>query len=264
MINNLPINIREHLGDRTYQIDNVGMSNANVMFYEDLVLKIEESTAEAQREHQMYQWLQGQLALPNIVKAMEQEEHHYLLMERLKGEYACSDFWLKQPESLVEMLVQALQMLWNIPIEHCPYDATLSQKLKHAEYNVEHGLCDMDDAEAGTYGENSFASPKALLEWLKQNQPEEDLVFSHGDFCLPNIFIDQGEISGFIDLGRSGIADRYQDIALCYRSLLHNFDGRYNGGMAYPNFDPNMLFEKLNITPDWEKIRYYILLDELF
>lgn len=263
-MNNLPAKIQMHLDGKVHQIDDVGMSSANVLFYENLVLKVEESNAESQREHQMYQWLQGRLPIPHILESIEYEGHNYLLMEKLKGDYACAEHWLKQPDQLVDMLVKALQMLWSVSIDHCPYDETLAQKLKHAEYNVVHDLCDMDDAEEGTYGADGFESPQVLLNWLKQNQPKEDLVFSHGDLCLPNIFIDQGEISGFIDLGRSGIVDRYQDIALCYRSLLHNFDGRYNGGITYPNFDPNMLFEKLGITPNWEKIRYYILLDELF
>ena len=77
------------------------------------------------------------------------------------------------------------------------------------------------------------------------------------------IFIDQDQISALIDLGRSGIADRYQDIALCYRSLKHNFSGVYSG-IAYPDFHPDMLFDELDMTPDYDKIRYYILLDELF
>ena len=64
-------------------------------------------------------------------------------------------------------------------------------------------------------------------------------------------------------LGDTGIGDKWRDIALCYRSLKHNFDGSY-GGKVYPDFDPDMLFEALEIEPDWEKLRYYILLDELF
>jgi len=80
---------------------------------------------------------------------------------------------------------------------------------------------------------------------------------------MPNLFLNKDRFSGFIDLGNCGIADKYQDIALCYRSLLHNFAGVYTG-KAYPKLDEEMFFKELGIEPDWEKIRYYILLDELF
>ncbi|MBM6667374.1 phosphotransferase [Lacrimispora saccharolytica] len=81
---------------------------------------------------------------------------------------------------------------------------------------------------------------------------------------MPNVFADGDRISGFIDLGKAGKADRWQDLAICYRSLKHNFEGRYNGGFPYPGYHPDMLFEKLGIRPDWEKLKYYLLLDELF
>lgn len=62
-------------------------------------------------------------------------------------------------------------------------------------------------------------------------------------------------MSGFIDLGRAGIADKWQDIALCVRSLKHNVqDHKYI----------DLLFKHLDIEPNYEKIKYYILLDELF
>ena len=69
-------------------------------------------------------------------------------------------------------------------------------------------------------------------------------------------------MSGYLDLGFCAVADRYQDIALCWRSLAHNSDGSY--GAAYPGIRPDALFDALGITPDREKVRYYILLDELF
>lgn len=100
-------------------------------------------------------------------------------------------------------------------------------------------------------------------KWLKKNKPKQELVFSHGDLCLPYIFLKDGRVSSFIDLGDSGIGDKWRDIALCYRSLKHNFDGTY-GGRAVEDFNPNWLFEVIGLKPDWEKLRYYILLDELF
>ena len=121
----------------------------------------------------------------------------------------------------------------------------------------------MLSAEPGTFGKDGFKDPQELLEWLYDNRPKEDFVLSHGDFCLPNIFINDDKFSGFVDIGRMGVADRYQDIALCYRSLKHNFSGKF-GGKIYDGYDENMFFDALGIEPDFEKIRYYILLDELF
>ena len=133
-----------------------------------------------------------------------------------------------------------------------------------AEYSK--GSCKTEQYEAyfvpETYGPNGFKDPEHLLRWLKDHRPPMDPVLSHGDFCLPNVFFKDGGVSGYLDLGFCAVADRYQDIALCYRSLTHNADGSY--GVVYPNVQPERLFDALGIKPDWEKIRYYILLDELF
>ena len=89
-----------------------------------------------------------------------------------------------------------------------------------------------------------------------RNKPEESLVVSHGDFCLPNIFINNNGVTGLIDLGKSGAADRWQDIALVYRSLSNNYSGVYDG-RKYPGFKDEMLFDALEIKPDWDLLRYF-------
>ena len=99
---------------------------------------------------------------------------------------------------------------------------------------------------------------------MKNNRPQEDIVLTHLDYCLPNIFAQGKNISGFIDLGKMGPADRWQDIAIAIRSLDHNFDGRYSHGRCIYDYKPQMLLDALGIEPDEEKYRYYILLDELF
>ena len=97
------------------------------------------------------------------------------------------------------------------------------------------------------------------MEWLEKNRPEEELTLTHGDYSLQNIFAEDNGISGFIDLGKSGVADKWQDIAICYRSLKHIFGKHTNSQL-----NPDMLFEKLGIEKNEEKLKYYILLDELF
>ncbi len=61
---------------------------------------------------------------------------------------------------------------------------------------------------------------------LKTEKPEEELVFSHGDLGDSNIFVKDGKVSGFIDLGRSGRADKWYDIAFCVRSIQGGYRGR--------------------------------------
>jgi kanamycin kinase/aminoglycoside 3'-phosphotransferase-3 len=56
-------------------------------------------------------------------------------------------------------------------------------------------------------------------------------------------------------MGRAGVADKWQDIALCIRSLWHNFHTR--------EYD-ELLLQKIGISNDAKKLEYYILLDELF
>ncbi len=78
------------------------------------------------------------------------------------------------------------------------------------------------------------------------------------------MFAKGDEVSGFIDLGKMGPADRWQDIAIAIRSLDHNFDGRYSDGKRIFDFKPQMLLDAIEIELDEEKYKYYILLDELF
>lgn len=259
----IPEPIQRIIGHRPYSVDTVGKSNSQVICFADMVLKIEQKSQESGQEHRMLAWLADKLPVPNILCSECTQEVNYLLMSRLDGTMSCSETMLEQPGELVRLLAEGLCMLWDVDTTACPYQNGLDQKLTLAEWRIGQNLCNMEDAEPETYGKNGFQSPRELLQWLKEHRPAEELVFSHGDYCLPNIFVHRNRIAGFIDVGRSGIADRYQDIALCYRSLQHNFDGAY-GGKVYPGFDAALLFDALGMIPDWEKVRYYILLDELF
>lgn len=243
--------------------DCVGMSDSSVLLYEDKVCKIEKFCEEADREAAIMRWLKDKLPVPEIWCRGQKDEKNYLMMSKLPGKMSCDEEYMRQPELLAESLAEGLKMLWNVDVSGCPYSANLDEKLRMAKYNVENGLVDVDNVEPETFGPEGFENPQALLDWLVANRPEEELVFSHGDYCLPNVFLQDGKVSGFLDLGRAGVADKYQDIALCYRSFLHNYQGKYGGG-SYGTVDPKIVFEKLGIQPDWEKIKYYMLLDELF
>ncbi|WP_078546880.1 phosphotransferase [Litchfieldia alkalitelluris] len=75
------------------------------------------------------------------------------------------------------------------------------------------------------------------------------------DYCLPNIIVNKDRISGFIDLGRAGVADKYQDLALAVRSITSKLGEEYI----------QSFFEEYGIAEiNEEKLEYYQLLDEFF
>lgn len=259
----IPENIRHIIGHESYKIDEVGKSSSTILLFDDRVLKIQESNEETHSEYKIMDWLQDKLPVPKILSYKQEDGKDYLLMSRVQGKMSCDDEYLSNLESITSILADGLKMLWQVDISNCPINYSIDKKLEMAKYTVEHGLVLMDEVEEETFGEDGFQRPSHLLQWLIDNKPQEEYVLSHGDYCLPNILVKDGRVSGFIDLGKTGISDKWQDIALCYRSLLHNYTGVF-GGPSYEGFKAELLFETLGIEPNWEKIRYYILLDELF
>jgi len=219
-------------------------------------LKTGKKNHESQREHDMLKWLNGKLLVPDILFWNETETTFYLLTSPAQGTMACTERGLSSEEDeIIYALADGLLQFQGIEISSCPLENKLEQRLDAALFNIENNLVNLDDF-ACTFSENKrFQTPIQLYEYLLTNKPEEELHLTHGDFCLPNIFVTRDKATGFIDMGRGGTGDKYQDIALCLRSL------RYN---TFKNDDKSLLFDVLGITPDWEKIDYYILLDELF
>ena len=264
----LPLSIRSLVFGKSYLTDSVGKSGSGVYIFDDSVLKILDAHEKQSREKndlsvKVMRWLDGKLPVPKVLCYEADEDFQYLLMSRVTGKMSCDESYLEHPRKLCRLLAQAFKMLWSVDITGCPRERTIENELEEAKYRVENNLVDVDDAEPETFGANGFENPEALLAWLQTHKPEYEPVLSHGDFCLPNIFLQDNQVTGFIDLGATGIGDKWRDIALCHRSLKHNCDGTF-GGKVYPDFNPDFLFEELGLDPNSEKIRYYILLDELF
>lgn len=239
--------------------DGIGRSGSGVYFLDDVVLKVQKSSDFSRREIAVCKWLNDgqktQIKAPEMLFDFEKDGKSYLCMDRIKGKMLCDPTIMRNQNRLMKSMAAALRMLWEIDISDCPFDSRTDRKLERARFNIEHGLADFTGSE-------EFSSSEKLYEWLVANKPEEDLVFSHGDMCLPNFFCNCDGLTGMIDLGLAGVGDRWCDIAIAYRSMRDNTEGRF--GNRYGDFDADRFFEILGIKPDWEKIRYYLLLDELF
>ena len=207
---------------------------------------------ELLREKKRLDWLQGRLPVPAVVGYETDDRNECLLLTSLPGRHVASLIVEEPNEIIVHRLATGLRAIHAVPIHDCPFDMTLDREIERARHNVVNGLVDEADFDGARLGRTATE----LFEELLSNRPaDEDLVFTHGDYCLPNVMMDRDEVSGFVDWGRAGVADRYKDISLVVRSLKRN-----TGEDLTKRF-----FQAYGITClDAEKVEYYMLLDEFW
>lgn len=211
--------------------------------------KFSETTFSVKREAEMMMWLSGKLKVPEVIEYGVREHSEYLIMSELKGKHIGS--FVENPTQYIECLLNALHQLQAIDIRDCPFSSKIDLRLKELKYFLDNNIADTDVSNWEDTTE--FDNPTELYKWLCENKPQEELCLSHGDIGA-NFFIEDEEIY-FYDLARCGVADKWLDIAFCVREIRNH----------YPNSEyEKLFFSMLGLEPDYEKINYFILLDEMF
>lgn len=244
---NIPQTIASIIQDKAYRADDIGRSESAVFVFDDMVLKIEKTSAVSDNEYEIMKWLDGKLPTPRVIAFERQNGYNYLLMTKLSGKMACDQ--TLGLENIVKGLAAGLKMLWSLDIKDCPKQFTAADKLREAKKRMEN---------------SKNKNCEALYTYLETHLPEDDLVFSHGDYCLPNVFLEGETPVGFLDLGQAGVADRWQDIYWCVWSMRYNLCEFF--GMSGEEYErrQTLLFEELGMDYDEEKIRWYQTLEDLW
>ena len=189
-----PPEIAIHTKGKDFTLDSTGLSGSTVAIFDDVVLKSERVCEESENHLAMLRWLDGRVSAPRILESLVRDGYRWTLMTRISGEMSCADAYRTDPHRLVRVLAEAMKGLWTIDISGCPVDQSPAAKLARARKIVEAGQVDLDLVDPETFGENGFPSPAALLLWLQENAPDFEPVLTHGDFCLPNIFLKEWEL----------------------------------------------------------------------
>lgn len=114
-------------------------------------------------------------------------DRDYMVTREAKGEDALAPHHLGNPEKLCEVLAEAMKYLHSRPVEDVPVSLCMDTYVKAGK-----GQC------------------------MKQD------TFIHGDFCLPNVILDDWKFSTFIDVGLAGAGDRHIDLYWVLWSLNYN------------------------------------------
>lgn len=202
-------------------------------------------------ESQVLIWLKGKLPVPEVVCYQKDSSKEYLLITEVPGLMASDPRW-QDKKKIVLRLAEGLKWIHSLPIESCPFAYPTGMLIQKAGERVRSGLVDEDDFDKCRKGKRAAE----LYEELVRSKPaQNDEVFTHGDYCLPNVILSVSGVSGFIDWARAGVADRYRDLGIAARSIAYNLGGEY-----IPYF-----FEAYGLkAADKEKVEFFQLLDEFF
>ncbi|MBP2473712.1 kanamycin kinase/aminoglycoside 3'-phosphotransferase-2 [Crossiella equi] len=199
------------------------------------------------------QWLAARgFPAPEVVEHGAEDGMSWLVTRALPGRPATGPWSPAQAVAAADALADLARALHALPVADCPFDRRLAVTVPLARAAAEAGavnLADLDEEREGW--------PVArLLDELDRTLPAtEETVVCHGDLCTPNVLLDPDTlaVTGVLDLGRLGVADRHLDLALVSRSLADNgLDAdRFLASYGYPR-------------QDWDRIAFYRLLDEFF
>ena len=197
-----------------------------------LYLKIrDDQTDRLSAEHSMLRWINQRIPSPEPLYYTKEDSSEYLLTTEVKG----TPTYQVEPsmhEDAVRVLAETLRRIHRLDTTGCPATHTIDNWTKSlGETGVDVG---------------------SLGDW----RPQESLCFTHGDYCLPNIIVADGRLSGVIDWDYAGLADPYVDFVSCTWSL------RYNYGEEAETLIP-LFFEIYGVEINDEKLGFYRRLNEL-
>ncbi len=204
-----------------------------------------------EREAARMRWAGHWLPVPEVVALERSASSTVLLTEGLPGRDATDASWRRDLPGLVQALGRGLRAFHEaVGPDRCPFRFDVTWALDHVRRRVA-----ADDVDpAGFHPEHAHLTPATALAELEATAPaDEDLVVCHGDYCPPNVLLVDGRVTGYLDLGELGVADRWCDVATGGWSTCWNFG---------VDLEP-LFYESYGIAPDAERIRFYRLLYDL-
>ena len=171
------------------------------------------------------------------------KDNDYLLTARIPGEDCTDPKYLSDPKRLCDTTAMLLRTLHETAGSNCPvqdrtrsYADTVIKGFDDRHYEPE--------LLQGIWEFKSFDDARRIAEeglpLLKTD------VLLHGDYCLPNIILDDWKFSGYIDLGYGGIGDRHIDIfwgiwTLHFNLRTDKYTDRFIDAYGKELIDPEML-----------------------
>lgn len=170
------------------------------------------------KEAAMYAFFHSKGLAPEVL-AYEHRDNDWLLTVRAAGEDCTAPMYLDDPKRLCDTTAQLLRMLHETDTAGCPVPDRTKDYLATAQCNYTLGRHDL----ALFCEQWHFKSAEDAWREASQNRSRlKTDTLLHGDYCLPNIMLDNWRFSSFIDLDTAGVGDKHVDLFWATWSLQYN------------------------------------------
>lgn len=133
----------------------------------------------------------------------------WLLTTAVNGEDCAHKEYLTNPKRLCDTIAYQLRKLHETDYTDCPVSDRTAEYLAGAEKNYRTGNYDKSQFP-DSFGYRSAKEAYDIL--AAEKDALQSKVLLHGDYCLPNIILNDWKFSGFIDVGCGGVGDRHIDL----------------------------------------------------
>ncbi len=219
--------------------DSSSSSNAKVI-YSDLGYYIKVAAKGRLQEESALTKVFADRGLGVEVAVFLSADKDYLVTKSAKGEDCLA--YLDDPERLCKVLADTMRELHSRPIEGAPMSPRVQDYLDIAEGRRE---CQYEQyVLMDKFPINSKEEAWQVIQENKHRLKWDTLI--HGDFCLPNVMLDDWKFSTFIDFNLAGVGDKHIDIYWVLWSLKYNlktdkYTDLFLDLYGRENFEPDML-----------------------
>ena len=149
------------------------------------------------------------LAAAVLHYGQDHDSNDWLATACLPGDDCTASLYVREPERLAAVLGRRLRMLHEQDPTGCPVSNRTKDYLAAVERNHAQGCADRSFFTR-VYGN---ADTESIYRLVRQHGDElrHDTLL-HGDYCLPNVILDDWRFSGFVDLDCAGVGDRHVDV----------------------------------------------------
>jgi kanamycin kinase len=206
-----------------------------------------DATITLRAEAERMRWAAAYVRVPEVLDDGSADGLDWLVTAEMPGTPATQDHRRPTPDKLVPIVARGLRAFHEaLPVADCPFPFTIRVALALAQERLADGRETWDDL----HEEHKHLTAAEAVEQLRKTAPiDEDLVVCHGDYCYPNMFIEGDAVTGYLDLGELGVADRWWDIAIGMWSTT------WNVGPGYEE----LFAASYGVEIDTDKVAYYRL-----